>query len=277
MNTAMESEIAQVTALYNMIANYLVNYSFQIVGAIFIFLVGLFIAKKAANLVQSLCKKHHIDTTLSSFVASAVKIIILALVAVMALGKIGISITPLLATIGAVSLGAGLAVQGLVSNYGAGLSIIVSRPFVVGDTIEVNNVKGLVKEVHLGYTLLVDEDETEIMVPNRHIVGEVIKNSLADMLIETTIGVHYGNSPKQAVELIENALKASDVLSQERPIRVGVKAFGQSSIDIGIRVWAPTQNYYSARYTVNLLIYETLLANDIDVPYPRREVTLLKP
>lgn len=271
----MKQEIEQFTAIYNTIVNYLVTYSFQILGAIFIFVIGIIVARKVANWVVNLCAKHHLDTTLSSFIASAVKIAIIAMVAIMALGKIGISVTPLLATIGALSLGAGLAVQGLVSNYGAGLSIIVARPFVVGDTIEVNNVKGLVKEVHLGYTLLIDEDETEIMVPNRHIVGEIIKNSKTAMLIETDVSIEYGKDPEQVIELLNKALAESGLLSPDRPIHIGIDHFAESGIQLGFRLWAATQSYYSVRFKINQVIYRTLLSQGIAVPYPRRDIKML--
>lgn len=272
----MKKEIEQVTAIYETIVNFLVTYSFQLIGAIFIFFVGVLVARKVANWVLKLCAKHDLDSTLSSFIASTVKIAIITMISIMALGKIGISVTPLLATVGALSLGAGLAVQGLVSNYGAGLSIIVSRPFVVGDTIEVNHVKGLVKEVHLGYTLLIDEDDIEILVPNRHIVGEVIKNSYADTLIECSISVCYGQSPDKAVELITHTLTNSGLLSPNRPIRVGIDNFGDSGINIGIRVWAATLRYYSTKFEVNQLIYNTLLQEGVEVPFPRMDVQLLK-
>ncbi|MFT4928877.1 MAG: small conductance mechanosensitive channel, partial [Phenylobacterium sp.] len=165
----MEQEIEQVTAFYQIIINFIVNYSFQIFGAVIIMIIGVLIARKLATIVTNILLRHKLDPTLSNFIASFVRIGVIAMVTIMALNKVGISITPLLAAIGALSLGAGLAMQGLVSNYGSGINIIIARPFVVGDTIDVLGVKGIVKSVHLGYTLLTDEDNVEITIPNRHI------------------------------------------------------------------------------------------------------------
>jgi small conductance mechanosensitive channel len=270
----MDQEIEQVTALYQSLVSFVVNYSFQLFGAVVILLIGIFIARKIATLILKVCLKHELDQTLSNFIASFIRIAVIVMVGIMALNKLGISVTPLLATVGALSLGAGLAVQGLVSNYGAGLNIIVARPFVVGDTIEVNDVKGIVTEVHLGFTLLVDEDDIQILVPNRHIVGEVIKNSKQDMLIESTIGLSYGQSPQQAIDIINGVIEQSTLLSSERASKVGVGGFADSSITLNIRLWAPTEHHHQTRFEINLAIYEALLAAKINIPFPQREVHL---
>ncbi|MCP4059967.1 MAG: mechanosensitive ion channel, partial [Pseudoalteromonas sp.] len=151
----ISSEIEQFEKYYTMLTEYLVTYSMQIVGAVFILILGLWVAKKLSNLVAKLMARHNIDITLTSFVSNVVKVLLIVMVVVIALGKIGISVTPFVAAIGAASLGAGLALQGMLSNYGAGLAIIATRPFVVGDTIEVKGVSGQVKTIELGYTILI--------------------------------------------------------------------------------------------------------------------------
>ncbi|MEC8206919.1 MAG: mechanosensitive ion channel family protein, partial [Pseudomonadota bacterium] len=131
----IESEIQQVEKYYNLIMEYLVTYSMQILGAILILFIGLWIAQKVSNMVAGLMQRHNIDITLTNFVSNVIKVLLIIMFLVIALGKIGISVTPFVAAIGAASLGAGLALQGMLSNYGAGLAIIATRPFVVGDTI----------------------------------------------------------------------------------------------------------------------------------------------
>lgn len=152
----MENEIQQAQAIYNMITEFFVTYSFQILGALIILVLGILVGRKVGDIVLKLCEKKELDITLSRFASSAAKLTIIVMAAVIALGKVGISVTPFVAAIGALGLGAGLAMQGLLSNYGAGLNIILTRPFIVGDTIQVKGVAGLVKEVHLAYTLLAD-------------------------------------------------------------------------------------------------------------------------
>ena len=212
----MEIELKQAQEIYSLITEFFITYSFQILGAIIIMVIGILVAKKTGNLVLKLCERNKLDITLSRFISSTSKIIIIIMVAVIALGKVGISVTPFVAAIGALSLGAGLAMQGLLSNYGAGLNIILARPFVVGDTIRVQNVIGQVKEVHLAYTLLNDEDDIEITIPNKHIVGEIISNSHSDTLAEETVGISYDNGPEKAISVIMNALSTVENLSEAR-------------------------------------------------------------
>ncbi len=271
----MEQEIQQMNAIYHTIVNFFVNYSFQIFGALIIMFLGFLVARKLSDIVVNILLRHDLDATLTNFIGSFVRITIIIMVAIMALNKVGISMTPLLATVGALSLGAGLAIQGLVSNYGAGLNIIITRPFVVGDTIEVQEVKGIVKSVHLGFTRLTDEDNIEITIPNRHIVGEVIKNSQEDRLIDITVRVSYEQGPEQAIEVINAVLKDSSLLSDNRPSQVGISEFGESGIHLNVRIWAATSNYFATRYEINLAIFDALRTADIKIPVHQTDIHVL--
>lgn len=270
----MEQEIEQIQAVYTTIVEFFVNYSFQLVGALLIILIGMLVANKIARMVLALCERKHLDITLSRFIASFVKIAILVGFAIIALGKVGISVTPFVAAIGALSLGAGLAVQGLLSNYGAGLNIIIARPFVVGDTITVQGQTGLVDEVHLAYTILKDEDDVRITIPNRHIVGEIIHNSAANKLAETTIGVSYNSDPKQVIHVIRQVLQQQGVSEAREPL-VGIDHFGDSSINFGVRFWVPTKQFHETRFRVNNALFEAIGQAGITIPFPQREVRLL--
>ena len=272
----MEKEIEQAQAIYQLITEFIVTYSFQILGALIILALGVLVARKVSDLVLKLCERKELDITLSRFAASATKLTIIIMVAVVALGKVGISVTPFVAAIGALGLGAGLAMQGLLSNYGAGLNIILARPFIVGDTIRIKNVAGQVKEVHLAFTLLADEDDVEITIPNKHIMGEIIHNSHTDTLAEETVSISYESDPDKAIAVIRQALEGTDKVSQERKPLVGIEDFADSSLNIGIRFWAPTSHYFETRFRANAAIFEALKVADIDIPFPQREVRILK-
>lgn len=271
----MQEEIQQITEIYQLITQFFVNYSFQIIGAVIILIIGLFIARKLSHWTLSFCARKNLDVTLSNFIASLVKIVFISFIAIIALSKIGISITPFIAAIGALSLGAGLAVQGLLSNYSAGLNIILTRPFVVGDTIEVQGVGGLVKEVTLAHTLLSDEDDVIITIPNRHIVGEIIHNSQAETLVQAKVGIAYGSDPQTAVEVIKNCLEKIDGINKDRTPQVGIDGFGDSSIDLCARVWVPTKQCHAFRFKINQAIFSALDEAGINIPFPQREITLL--
>ncbi|PCK08112.1 MAG: mechanosensitive ion channel protein MscS [Alteromonadaceae bacterium] len=271
----VELELEQVQVIYDFFVNFLLQYSFQLVGAIIIIIIGLLLARKVCMFTMNVCKRKGIDITLSTFIANTFKILIIAITTIIALGKVGISITPFVAAIGALSLGAGLAMQGLLSNYGAGIAIIIARPFVVGDTIRAQNVTGLVKEVHLGYTLLTDEDGVEILIPNRFIIGEVLHNSHEDTLAEQTIGIAYDSDPEHAIEVIRSTLSQIDDLSKTRKPLIGIKGFGESSIQIGLRYWVPTQHYYQRCYAANGKVFAALKSAGVNIPFPQREIRIL--
>ncbi|MBT00393.1 MAG: mechanosensitive ion channel protein MscS [Oceanospirillaceae bacterium] len=276
MDDSVKQELEQIQAIYDLVVQFFVNYSFQIVGALIILLLGLWVAGRVSRWTLGLMQRHNMDITLSRFIASCVKILLVAVVAIIVLGKLGISVTPLVAMIGAVGLGAGLAIQGLLSNYSAGLTIVVTRPYVVGDTISVQGVTGQVKEVHLSHTLLTNEDGVEISIPNKHIIGEIIHNSHQHMLAEVAIDIAYSADPERATEVLKAALNGfKEDLCQEPAPQVGIEAFGESGITLGIRLWIPTERYYDVLYRANLAMFNALKAEGIEIPFPQREVRLL--
>ena len=270
----MKEEIDQFKAVYDLIVTFFVTYSFQLIGALIILLIGLLLSNRIARLVARTCEQHGLDITLSRFLASCTKIIIIFAVAVICLGKIGISITPFVAAIGALSLGAGLALQGLLSNYGAGFNIILTRPFIVGDTITVQGVTGIVKEVRLAHTILSNEDEVTILVPNRHIVGEIIHNSNNFKLVESTLAVAYNSDIDKVTATIKAVLHELGVDSN-RPPQIGIDEFADSSINFGMRYWVPTDKYHQLRYSVNNRLCKALPLAGIEIPLPQREIRLL--
>lgn len=271
----MDKELQTLQKFYNIVIEFLTNYSFQLLGALIIVIIGWFAAKYAYTLLMRLFESHHFDSTLSKFIANVVKILIFAAMIVIALGKIGISIAPFVAAIGAVSLTAGLALQGSVSNYAAGVLLIISRPFKVGDTLSVAGVYGVVEEIKLSYTVLRNEDEELITVPNKQMIGDVLVNSFDVRVVESSIGVSYEQDPAKAISLIKEVLSGfKDVSKEHKPV-VGIAKFGDSSIEIGLRYWVPTKSFFKTQYEVNLALYKALHENHVTIPYPQREVRIL--
>jgi len=197
-------------------------------------------------------------------------------VIIIAIGKFGISIAPFIAALGALAFGSSFALAGPVSNYGAGLVIILTRPFVIGNTITINKVSGVVDEIHLAVTILSTEDDEKITIPNKHIVGEILLNSFANKIVEGTVGISYGDNPEMAVKVIQDALATIDDICKEPPPQVGIEAFGESSIDLGMRYWVPTKKYFQTLYRGNMAAYTALKDAGINIPFPQRDVHLHK-
>ncbi len=271
----MEKEITALQKFINTAIEFLTNYSFQVIGALVVLVIGHFVGRWAYKFMFALCEKKKLDITLSKFLASCAKMMVLGFAVLIALGKFGITIAPFVAAIGAAAFGASMALQGPLSNYGAGLSIILGHPFVVGDTIVVTGQSGVVQEVTLSCTILTDEDGVKITIPNKHIVGEIIHNSFKYKMVENKVGISYGDDPEKAVRAVEKVLEGFPEVARTPKPHVGLQEFGDSAICIGCRYWIPTTKYFQTLSAINLAIHKAFQAAKITMPFPQREIRVI--
>lgn len=268
-------EITQIQKIVTIIVDFCVRYSFQILGAFIILGIGFYIAGRLSKMVVRMCEKKGIDVTLSMFLGSITRILVITFVIIMALGKFGISIAPLIAALGAMAFGASFALQGPLSNYGAGVVIIMTRPFVVGNTILIDGISGVVEEVTLATTILSTEDGEKITIPNKQIVGEVLTNSFENKVVEASIGISYDDDPEKAIAIIQEILSSVSKIPTDPASQIGIEEYADSSINIGMRYWVPTKEYFNTLYAVNLTIYKKFKEAKITIPYPQRDVHIV--
>ena len=247
----MQQELETVTKLVDTLVEFAVQYGFQLLGALVFLFVGLKIAAWTGRKVTLVAETRNIDQTLSRFIGNIIKLVVIAFVAIITLGNFGISTAPLIALAGASAFGATLAIQGPLSNYGAGLSIVLSRPFAVGDSISVKNVSGTVEEITLAMTVLVGEDGERISVPNKEIVGEVIVNSHEHRIVETRIAIGYDENTDQAIAALRQVLADAASVGDDPKPQVGIHDFTYGGVVIGLRFWVPGRQYFQTRYAVN--------------------------
>ena len=272
----INEELEQLDELKNQLMIWLAEKGAALLVAILIIVLGFWLAKNFSNLVSNLCKKRDIDITLNRFFAGFSKIVIIAFSVIIALSKLEIEITPFIALLGAGAFGLSLAVQGPVSNYGAGIVLIITRPFKVGDTLTLKDMTGLVDLINLGNTQLINEDNERITIPNRHVLGEVFVNSYDYKIVESVVGIDYGADPEKAIRCVTDAIKTVEGIAKKRAPEVGIDEFADSSINIGYRVWVPTKKYHRTRYAINMAVYRALKAAEITIPFPQRDVHLIK-
>lgn len=273
----IDQEIQQLDKLKNDLIAWLAESGASLLAAIAIIALGFWVAKRIANLIIKLCDKRDIDVTLARFFAGFSKIVVIAFAVIMALSKLSIEVTPFIALLGASAFGLSLAVQGPVSNYGAGIVLIITRPFKVGDTLTLNGLTGQVDCVNLGNIQLVNEDEQRITIPNRNVLGEIVTNSYNYSIVEAVVGIEYSADPEAAIRCISAAVQTVEGVAADRAPDVGIEDFGDSSINIGYRVWVPTNRYHRTRYAVNLAVFRGLEAAQISIPFPQRDVHLIQP
>ena len=272
----MDTELQTLQNIVNTASAFVVDYGFQIIGAIIVLVLGLWAARWAARGVERLCERTHLDVTLSRFIANIARTLVLIFVVIIVLGKFGLNISPLIAALGAVAFGGTLALQGPLSNYGAGISIILARPFVVGNTLTVQGVSGVVEEITLANTRLRTEDDERITIPNKKLVDEILVNSFENRIVEGKVSISYSDDPETAIQLIDKVLAEQEGVVGSPPAQIGIQAFADSAIELAYRYWVPTDRYFEVQFATNQCIYAALMSAGIHIPYPQREVRLLE-
>ncbi len=273
----IDEELQQLNQWKTQILEWVALKGASLFVAVFIIFLGFWIAKNFSKLVLKICGKREIDVTLARFFASFSKLVIIAFAIIIALSKLDIEITPFIALLGAGAFGLSLAVQGPVSNYGAGIVLIITRPFKVSDTLTLNGLTGIVDCVNLGNTQLVNEDGERITIPNRSVLGEVFINSNDYRIIEAAVGVDYDTDPEKAIQCVSGAIKKVEGIATGRNPEVGIDEFADSSINIGYRVWVLTKQYHRTRFLINMAIYHALKDANITIPFPQRDVHMISP
>jgi len=229
-----------------------VEYGFQLLGGLVFLLVGLEVASWIGGRVALMMEAREVDVTLSRFIGNVVKIIAIVFLIIITLGNFGVSIAPLIALAGAGAFGATIAIQGPLSNYGAGISIILARPFVVGNTITVNRAAGgVVEEITLAHTVLIGEDDERITVPNKEIVSRIIVNSQTRRVVETKIAVAEGQDIDVVKAAAKRAVDGIEAIEGGSTPEIGIHDFTYGGIILGIRYWVPSSRYFEVRYAVN--------------------------
>ena len=275
MENPLEEEFRQAELIYQQLTQFVFDYSMSVVGAVIILIIGYFVARSVSQWIANALINKKIDPTMSQLIGSVTYFTILFCFMVIALGKFGISITPFIAALGAFTLGAGLAVQGIVGNYGAGLSIIFTRPFVVGNTLLVQGVSGIVEEIRLAYTVLLTEDNESITIPNREIIGQILENTFDYKLVETMLTIEMQEDPEVAIAVIEKAIANLDCVTKMPPAQVGIDDFELSGVRIGVRCWVSTTSFFMSKYEINKTLYQTLKNAEIKLSTPQQKIQLL--
>ena len=271
----MNEELESVSKFYDVMVEFVANYSLQIVGALILVVIGVIASKYVQRFVLKILLRYRVDETMSGFIATFVRFLVIAMMVILALGKLGISIAPFIAALGAISLTAGLALQGSVSNFAAGVVLVITKPFKISDTITVNDVYGEVEDIKLAYTVLRNEDGEEITIPNKYMIGDVLVNSFAYRIVEGKIGVSYYSDIEEAIQNIKMMVMAHEHVSVENEPIVGVEKFNESSIEIGYRYWVPTKSFFKTQYEVNLKVFNAIKSKNIEIPFPQREIKIL--
>jgi len=258
------------------IQGWLAFYGLRIIAAILIFVIGRWVSKAVKKILQRLMARKEMDATLISFAASIVYFSLLTFVIIAALNQLGIQTTSLIAVIGAAGLAIGLALQGSLANFAAGVLLIVFRPFKAGDYIEGGGVAGIVEEIEIFTTKLRSPDNRTVIVPNAKLSGDNITNYSAksERRLDLTIGVAYHDDLKKVKELLKQlADEDPRILKDPAPV-VGVLELADNSVNLVLRPWVKTGDYWDVHFDLVQKIKERFDQEGITIPFPQRDVHL---
>ena len=251
-------------------------YGVQVILALTIFIVGKWVAKKIANIVQRVLAKNNVDPAIQHFVGSLVSWVLIIFVVIASLGQLGIQTASFVAIVGAAGLAVGLALQGFLANFAAGVLILIFRPFKVGDFIEVAGVSGVVQKIQIFTTELHSPDNKKIIVPNGGVISGNITNYSANdtRRVDLVFGVGYGDDINAAKAVLQSVVAAEPKVLQDPAPTIAVVELADSSVNLVCRPWVNTADYWDVYFNITEAAKKALDAQGISIPFPQRDLHL---
>lgn len=250
----------------------------HIIAAIIIFIVGRFIIKLINRLVASILQRRHIEISVQTFLSSLVNIILTILLIITVIGALGVNTTSFAALIASAGVAIGMALSGNLQNFAGGLIILLFKPYRVGDFIDVCGVQGTVSAVQIFHTILLTPDNKAVYLPNGSTSSSTITNYSREdkRRIEWTFGIDYGEDVGRARTAILSVITADTRILPDPAPFVAVGGLSDSSVDIIVRVWVPTEEYWNVYFDMHQRVYETFNEQKINFPYPQQTVHLVQ-
>ncbi len=252
------------------------QYGLMFVKAILIFVIGRWIAKLATNIIERIMKKSNMDDMLRKFLRNIVYALLLTFVVIASIGALGIQTASLIAVLGAAGLAIGLALQGSLANFAAGVLMIIFRPYKLGDLVEVAGIEGFVEEVDVFTTVLRTPDKTKHIIPNGQIMGDKITNytDAQKRRMDLVVGIGYADDIDRARDAIMAEIVKSEYVLDEPAPKVTVAELGDSSVNLAVRPWVDSSTYAPASHEITERIKKCLDAAGVSIPFPQRDVHL---
>lgn len=252
-----------------------IAYGPRVLAALLILVAGYFAGRWIGGALDRVLLRLDLDVTVRQLLVRIARVLVLLLFGVMALQNLGVELLPLIAGLGIAGAGVALALQGVLGNLAAGLTIVFTRPFRVGEYISIAGEEGRVEAVSLFSTTLGHPDRSLVVIPNRKIVGEILHNYGTIRQLDLSVGIAYDTDIGAAVAAVREVLgQHPSVLTDPAPV-IAVVALGESAMALAVRPWVPVADFGPARGDLNRGLVEMLRRRGISIPFPQREVKLL--
>ena len=254
---------------------YVISHSGALISALVVVVIGFIVARWIGKLMDRWLTNKAMEPPVRMLLVRITRLLVFGMALVVALGTAGVDIMALVTVTGVVGIGIGLAMQGVLSNIMAGLTIIFTKPFRFGEYIEIAGVQGQVTSIELVSTTLLHADHSQVIIPNRKIVGEILHNYGHIRQLDLSVGVAYNTNISGALVIVRGVLTSNArVLKEPAPV-VGVTMLADSSISVAIKPWTAVADYGPAQAEIYQAIVEQFRANKIEIPFQQREVRML--
>ncbi len=256
----------------------LVEYGIHALGAIAVLVIGYIAAKLVRSLLHRWLAKTKVALALQRFIVQIAYVGILIFAVVATLARFGIETTSFVAILGAVGFAVGFALQGALSNFAAGVLLLVLRPFKIGDFVEAGGVSGTVGDIQLFTSVMRTPDNVKVMVPNAQIYNGVIRNynGYETRRIDIAVGIGYGESIEQAMETSTELMKADERILSDPGPEVMVSELADSSVNLNLRMWVSTADYWGVLFDITRRVKEAFDDRGIEIPFPQHVVHMAK-
>jgi small conductance mechanosensitive channel len=271
----MDEQLQSLDQITTTAIDLAVKFAPKALVAVLILAAGFYAGRWAGRGLMRALARVHLEPPVRALLARVTEVLVLGLFAIMALQNLGVELLPLIAGLGIAGAGVALAMQGVLGNIVAGLTIMVTRPFKVGDFISVAGEQGAVEDISLFSTTLGHADQSKVVIPNRKIVGEILHNYHALRQLGIEVGVSYKTDIVAAVGTIREILRANPRILKDPDPAVGIARLRDSCVVLAVAPWVQAGDYGAASAEVNQAILEAFRARDIVIPAPQREVRVL--
>ena len=271
----MSDQLQSLDQIKASVLDMVIRFGPKLVVAAIILVAGYMVGRWAGGLLERLLVRLRLEAPVRSLLVRLAQLVVFGLFAIMALQNLGVELLPLIAGLGVAGAGVALAMQGILGNVAAGLTIIFTQPFHVGDYLSIANEEGEVLDISLFSTTLGHTDRSKVLIPNRKIVGEILHNSGRIRQLDLAVGVSYGTDANLALQAIDEILRANPRVLQDPAPVFGVEQLADFSVTIAINPWVNVPDYVAAVAEINKAILETFRAKGIDIPFPQHEVRML--
>jgi small conductance mechanosensitive channel len=273
----VDDQVANISSLKDTLLDLAIRFGPRLAVAILILVAGGMVSRWVSRWLLRMLHRLELEAPVRQLLARVAWGLTFLLFLIMALQNLGVELLPLIAGLGVAGAGIALATQGVLSNIVAGLSIIFTKPFRVGEYIQIAGVEGTVETINLFNTTLLHVDRSRVVVPNRKIVGEILHNYGRIRQLEVAVGVAYDADLRTALELIREVLTANARVLKDPVAVVQPFQLADSSVNIAVRPWVLIDDHGSATGEIYTAIIDSFRARGIAIPFPQREVRLIGP